>query len=55
MFQIRYRHFKKISNTDHISSGKSKELFDESIKPRATSNNSLAPALNYVGNNSLFG
>ena len=50
-----YRHFKKIGNTDHISSGKSKELFDESIKPRATSNNSLAPALNYVGNNSLFG
>ena len=50
-----YRHFKKIGNTVHISSGKSKELFDESIKPRATSNNSLAPALNYVGNNSLFG
>ena len=44
-----YRYSKKIGNTDHISSWKSKELSDESIKPPATSNNNLAPSLNYIG------
>ena len=36
-----------ITNTDYISSWKSKGLSDESIKPPATSDNS--PALNYYG------
>ena len=36
-----------ITNTDHISSWKSKGLSNESIKPHTTSDNSLAPALNY--------
>ena len=44
-----YRYCKKIGNTDHISSWKSKGLSDESIKPPATSNNNLAPLLNYIG------
>ena len=49
MFQSAYRYFKKIANTDHISVWESKGLSDESIKPPATSNNSLAPSLNYIG------
>ena len=38
-----------ITNTDYISSWKSEGLSAESIKPPATSNNSLTPALNYYG------
>ena len=45
-----YRYFKKIGSTERISSWKFKGLFDEIIKPPATSNNSLAPALSYIGN-----
>ena len=45
-FQAIYRYFKNIGNTDHLSSWKSKELSDESIKPPAASNNSLALAFN---------
>ena len=33
-----------------MSEWKSKGLFDESIKARTTSDNSLAPKLNYTGN-----
>ena len=44
-----YRYYKKIGNTDHISAWKSKGLSDESIKSPATSDNSLAPSLNYIG------
>ena len=32
-----------------ISEWESKGLSDESIKPRATSDNSIAPSLNYIG------
>ena len=38
-----------ITNTDYISSWKSKGLSAESIKPPATSDNSLTPALSYYG------
>ena len=38
-----------ITNTDYISSWKSKGLFAESIKPPTTSDNSLTPALSYYG------
>ena len=38
-----------ITNTDYISSWKSKGLSAESIKPPTTSDNSLNPALNYYG------
>ena len=38
-----------ITNTDYISSWKSKGLSAESIKPPATSDNSLNPALSYYG------
>ena len=44
-----YRYFKVITNTDYISSWKSKGLSDESFKPPATSDNSLNPTLNYYG------
>ena len=50
VFQPRTKYFKKISNTDHVSEWKSKGLSDEIIKPPATSDNVLAPALNYVCN-----
>ena len=36
-----------ITDTDYISSWKSKGLSAESIKPPTTSDNSLTPALNY--------
>ena len=49
VFQPMYRYFKMITNTDYISSWKSKGLFAESIKPPTTSDNSLTPALNYYG------
>ena len=39
------RYFKKIANRDYISAWKSKRLSDESIKPPAVSDNSLAPPL----------
>ena len=45
-----YRYYKKIGNTDPISSWKSKELSDETIKLLTTSYNSLPPALSYTGN-----
>ena len=44
-----YKYSKKIGNTDHISSWKSKELSHERINPSASSNNSLAPSLSYTG------
>ena len=50
VFQPMYRYFKMITNTDYISSWKSKGLSAESIKPPTTSDNSLTPALNYYGN-----
>ena len=49
VFQPMYRYFKMITNTDYISSWKSKGLSDESIKPPTTSDNSLIPVLNYYG------
>ena len=49
VFQSLYRYFKKIGNTDYISSWKSKGFSDEIIKPPTTSDNSLAPTLSYIG------
>ena len=43
-----YRFSKKIANSNHIFVWKSNGLSDESIKSSATSNNSLATALNYI-------
>ena len=45
-----YGYFKKIGNTVHISSWEFEGLSDEIIKPPIASDNSLAPALNYIGN-----
>ena len=47
VFQPIVRYFKVITNTDYISSWKSKELSAETIKPPTTSDNSLTPALSY--------
>ena len=50
IFQPLIRYFEFITNSPHyISPWKSKGLSTESIKPPTTSNNSLAPALNYYG------
>ena len=44
-----YRYFKMITNTDYITSWKSKGLSSESFKTISTSDNSLTPALNCYG------
>ena len=49
VFQPINRYFKVITNTDYVSSWQSKGLSSESIKPSATSDNSLTPALNSYG------
>ena len=48
VFQLMYKYFIKIGNTEHISKWKSKGLSNEIIKPPATSNNNLSPALNII-------
>ena len=50
VFQQMYRYFKKIGNTDHISSWKSNRLSHEYIKPPTAYDNRLATALSYIGN-----
>ena len=47
VFQPLNKYFKVISNTDYVSSWKSKGLSAETIKPPTTSDNSLTPAVNY--------
>ena len=49
VFQLVNKYFKVITNTDYVSSWKSKGLSAESIKPPTTSDNSLTPALSYYG------
>ena len=49
IFQPMCKYFKKIGNTDHISSWKSKGLSDEIIKS-TTFDNSLGLGLSYTGN-----
>ena len=49
VFQPLNKYFKVITNTDYASSWKSQGLSAESIKPPTTSDNSLAPILNYYG------
>ena len=51
IFQSVCKYFKTITNTDYISSWKSKGLSGESIKPPTTSNRSLTPALSYYDYN----
>ena len=48
-FQPINRYFEIIPNTDYVSLRKSKGLSAESIQPLNTSDNSLAPVLNYYG------
>ena len=49
VFQPINKCFKVITGTDYVSSWKSKGLSAETIKPPATSDNSLTPVLNYYG------
>ena len=49
VFQPMYKYFTMITNTDYVSSWKSKGLSSESFKSPTTSDNSVAPALNYYG------
>ena len=49
VFQPINRYFKVLANTLYISSWKSKGLSDETIKPPATSDDSLTPLIDYVG------
>ena len=47
IFQPLNKYFKLITNTDYVSAWKSKGLSAESIKPTATSDNSLTPIVSY--------
>ena len=49
VFQPINKYFKVITNTDYVSSWKSKGLSAETIKPPSMSDNSLTPALSYYG------
>ena len=49
VFQPINKYFKLITNTNYVSSWKSKGLSSESIKLPTTSDDSLTPALNYHG------
>ena len=46
---VRYFKLNTITNTNYVSSWKSKRLSAESIKPPATPDNSITPELNYYG------
>lgn len=46
MFQTVYEYFKKTANSNHILVRESEAMSDESTKPPAASNYSLAPVLN---------
>ena len=49
VFQPLSKYFEVIANTDYVSSWKSKGLSAETIKPPATSDNSLTPLLSDYG------
>ena len=49
VFQPLNKYFKVITNTDYVSSWKSKGLSAETIKPPTTSDNSLTPVVSYYG------
>ena len=51
IFQPVYRYFKTVTNTNDISSWKSKELSAEGIKPPTASGSSLSPELIYIDDN----
>ena len=48
IFRPLYRYFKTVTNTNYISSWKSRGLSAESIKPPTASDNSLTPELSYA-------
>ena len=50
VFQLLNKYFKLITNTKYISLWQSKGLSDKTIKPPATSDNSLTPLIDYHDN-----
>ena len=50
VFQALNRYFRIIVSKKYISEWKSKRLSDESVKPPSTSDNSLTPLIDYLGN-----
>ena len=50
VFQPMNQYFKTIAVTKYILSSKPKGLSDESVKPPATSDDSLSPSIDYLGN-----
>ena len=50
VFQPMQRNFTTIAHTKYISEWKPKGLSDESIKPPATSDNSLSPLIDFLDN-----
>ena len=50
VFQSINRYFKVTANILYISSWRSKGLFCKTIKPPVTSDNSLTPLIDYLGN-----
>ena len=51
IFQLLYKYFQAVINTNYISSWKSKGLSAESIKLPTTSDDSLTPKLSYIDYN----
>ena len=49
VFQPTIRYFRMIANTKYIPSWKSEGLFDETITPYATCDNSLTPLIDHYG------
>ena len=49
VFQPPNKYFKVIASTNYVSSWQSKGLSDETVKPPATSDNSLNPKVSYYG------
>ena len=49
VFQPLNKYFKVIASTNYVSSWQSKGLSDKTIKPLATSDNSLNPKVSYYG------
>ena len=54
VFEPINKYFKVITNTDYVSSWKSKGLSAETIKPLTTSDNSLTPVVSYYGAKTIY-
>ena len=50
VFQVVYKQFTMVANTNKVSAWKIKGLFNVSIKPSSKSDDSLNPGINYIDN-----